>query len=298
MRERRPSRPSPFRGEPTDPQARHRELLDRLEAQVGLIHDSDSFRRYLDVQARFHAYSWGNVCLMLAQRPDATRVAGYVAWQQLGRQVMKGERAIKIVVPMPKKMETDAGEEATRLRFGVGNVFDLSQTDGEPLPDVTVPVLEGDAGGHLYDALEQVARADGVTVERRGDYAPGMPDRMGHYEPGAKRIVVRAGVAQLQQTKTLCHELAHHVTGKHETYGAFRDEHETIAEATAYVVLAHFGLDSGARSFPYIATWAQDRTILKRVLGTIQGVAGTIVSQIEAQHGIPIGTDAEEVLPR
>jgi hypothetical protein len=300
MKERRPSRPSPFRhAEGSTPDDRRRDLLDRLEHQVGLIQDSDAFRRYLDVQARFHAYSWGNVCLMLAQRPDATRVAGYVAWQQLGRQVLKGERAINIVVPMPRKVEDqETGADQTRLRFGIGNVFDFAQTDGDPLPDFKVPILEGDEGGHLYDALAEVARADGVIVERRGEYSPGMADRMGHYEPGARRIVVRGSVPQLQQTKTVCHELAHHLTGKHETYGEFRDEHETIAEATAYVVLAHFGLDSGARSFPSIATWARDRAVLRGVLGTTQGVASTIVSKIEAQHGIPVEAPSEEVLPR
>jgi hypothetical protein len=79
--------------------------------------------------------------------------------------------------------------------------------------------------------------------------------------------------------------LPNHLTGKHETYGELRAEHETIAEASAYVVLAHFGLDSGERSFPYVAVWAHDRTVLRGVLGTIQGVATTLISRVEAQNG-------------
>jgi antirestriction protein ArdC len=265
---------------------RQRELLDRLEAAVGAIQDSDSFRRYLDAQARFHAYSFGNVALILAQRPDATQVAGYRTWQSLGRQVRRGETGIRIIVPMPSKARPEDDQDgqddqapAVRLRFGVGTVFAIEQTDGEPLPEVAVPVLEDDAGGQLYDALNQLAQAEGITVERQAQLSS--PEMMGFYEPHRKRIVVREA-RQLQMTKTLAHELAHHFTGLHETYSAKRDEHETVAESVAYVVLAHHGLDSGTRSFPYIATWAKDRATLRSVLGTIQGVAHTIISRLNS----------------
>jgi len=144
------------------PADRQRAILDRLEAAVGAIHDSESFRRYLDAQARFHRYSWSNVAPILSQRPDATQVAGYRTWQSLGRQVRRGESAIKIIVPMsirqrekndrPHDQHQDA-EEPVRLRFGIGNVFDIDQTEGDALPDVHVPTLEGDDGGRLYDDL-------------------------------------------------------------------------------------------------------------------------------------------------
>lgn len=174
-----------------------------------------------------------------------------------------------------------------RLFFGVGNVFDISQTEGDPLPRVEVPILEGDAGGHLYDGLAALARDAGITVARTRNLRTGMTEAMGVYRPGPRpRIVVREA-PQLQMTKTLAHELAHHVTGTHETYDEYRDAHETIAEATAYVTLAHFGLDSGARSFPYVATWAKERAALRAVLGTIQGVANTLITRVEAQHGLP-----------
>lgn len=228
-------RSSPFSSEQRDTaNDRTRALLDRLEAQVGAIQDSDSFRAYLDVQARFHTYSWGNVCLILEQRPEATRVAGYRAWQRLGRQVKRGEQAIRIFVPMSKKAENpETGEEERRTFFGVGSVFDIAQTEGEPLPHVDVPILEGDEGGQLYSSLAAVAQSDGVAVERTRDLGTGMSETMGFYRPGERPTIVVREAPQLQMTKTLAHELAHHVTGKHETYGEHRAEHETIAEASA-----------------------------------------------------------------
>lgn len=186
--------------------------------------------------------------LILAQRPDATRVAGYRKWQELGRQVQKGEKAITILAPIVKKVEDDAGaEERKVVGFRAASVFDISQTQGDPLPEVNVPILEGDEGGCLYDDLGHVAAADGVRVDRSARFNP--LSAMGVYYPDSKRIIVREA-PQLQMTKTLAHELGHHFTGLHETYGEHRAEHETIAESVAYVVLARYGLDSGERSFP------------------------------------------------
>lgn len=224
----------------------------------------------------------------MSQHPDATRVAGYRTWQALGRQVTKGEKAIKIVVPMARKAaDPETGEEEVRLRFGIGNVFDVRQTQGDPLPDVDVPVLKEDDGRELFDDMAHIAaKQDGLTVRLM------MPneiygDRMGFYIPRTGEIAIRQA-PQLQQTKTLAHEYAHHLIGHPETYHELRDEHETIAEAVAYVTLAHFGLDSGERSFPYVATWAKDRNALREVLGTIQGVSSALISRIEAQHGMPM----------
>src|SRR6266581_6832457 len=117
------SRTERHRSSPEDPSRRHSDVLARLEQAVGEIQDSESFRRYLDVQARFHKYSWGNVALILAQCPDATQVAGYNAWLKMHRFVRRGEHGIKIIVPMTKKVQTEDGEDASKLFFGVGNVF-------------------------------------------------------------------------------------------------------------------------------------------------------------------------------
>src|SRR5215212_9354843 len=137
----------PGDGAESSREAAIQESLTRLEQAVGAIHDSDTFRSYLDAQAKFHQYSFGNVLLILAAKPDATRVAGYQTWKSLGRQVRRGEKGLRIIVPMrgrtavsPAESETSDEEkpktERTIVRFGTGSVFDIAQTDGEPLPTV------------------------------------------------------------------------------------------------------------------------------------------------------------------
>jgi hypothetical protein len=256
-------------------------VLARLEQAVGEIQDSETFRAYLDVQARFHRYSWSNVALILAQRPDATQVAGYNAWLSMHRYVRRGEKAIKIIVPMRRKVEEEDGEEPeSRLLFGTGNVFDISQTDGEPLPTVEVPVLGGREGKWLYAGLAGVARRESLRVERVAEL-PG--ETMGFYERGARRIVLRL-IAQLQMTKTLAHELGHHLAGHGSPEDASsRAEQETVAESISYVTLAHYGLDSGERSFPYIAIWCKDRKLLQHALGTIQKVSARLIDAVGEQ---------------
>src|SRR4051794_16543459 len=188
-----------------DPSKRHSDFLSCLEQAVGEIQDSDTFRAFLDVQARFHRYSWGNVALILAQRPEATQVAGYNAWLRMHRYVMKGEKAIKISVPMRKKVEGDDGQDASKLFFGVGNVFDVSQTDGESLPEVDVPVLEGEQGRELYERLAALAARERLRVLRE-DPAEMRESLMGYYNPAERLIVVKLA-PQLQMTKTQAHEL-------------------------------------------------------------------------------------------
>src|SRR3954447_7758897 len=166
------------------------DILARLEQAVGTIQDSETFRAYLDVQSRFHRYSPNNVVLILTQRPDATMVAGYNAWLKMHRYVKKGERAIKIIVPMTKRVASEDGEEDRKLIFGTGNVFDHSQTDGEPLPTVDVPVLSGEEGAELYQRLAQVVAAETLTLQAR-DPEQMSRDQMGYYSPRERLIVVR-----------------------------------------------------------------------------------------------------------
>jgi hypothetical protein len=200
-------------------------------------------------------------------------VAGYNAWLKMHRYVRRGEKGIKIVVPMTKKVEGEDGEPERKLIFGTGNVFDVSQTDGEPLPAVEVPVLTGQNGGELYGKLSEVAVQEGLQVKPRSSL-PG--ERMGYYDPQLREIVVREA-APLQMTKTLAHELGHHFAEHQQS----DPEAETSAEAIAYVVCSHFGLDTGERSFPYIATWAKERTVLKGALGLIQRTSSRIIEMID-----------------
>ncbi len=278
-----------------------RDSLARLERAVAGIHDSDTFRRFLDAQARFHTYSWGNVLLILDQRPDATRVASFRTWLSLGRPVRKGEHGIRIFVPVwPRKPteveQEDAGgdrreggqgraqspartEGRRPVSFKLGSVFDISQTDGEPLPRVDVPVLEGDAGRELLGSLERVAARENLEVLRTSaDLHPLLGGgAMGYYVPAARRIVLREA-APRQMAKTLAHELAHHFSGAKSSSA----HEETVAESVAYVMCARFGLDTGERSFPYVATWSQEPSAFRAALARIQSLSSLLIAEVES----------------
>jgi antirestriction protein ArdC len=231
-------------------------------------------------QARFHTYSWGNVLLILGQNPAASRVAGYRTWQSLGRQVKRGEKAIRIIAPayyQKRERDEQTGEETERqvTFFRSASVFDVSQTDGDPLPEVPVPVLDSDAGAELYAHLEGVALTEGLRVTIGHEAFFKREQMMGFYERENRSIYLREA-SQLQKTKTLAHELAHHFA-EHKVSGPAS---ETEAEAVSYIVLAHHGLDSGERSFAYIATWSKDRAVLKAALATIQSVSTTIIDRL------------------
>lgn len=257
-------------GEPTT----QSDVLQRFEDAVGAIQDSESFRRWLDISSRFHKYSLGNQLLIAMQRPDATHVAGFHAWLKLGRHVVKGEKGIKIMVPLARKVTNDEGEEERKVtRFGTGFVFDVSQTDGEPLPTLAVPTLEGQAGEELWEGLNRFAADEGVTV--RTVEPEELPrETMGYFTRATREIVVGA-YSQRQRTKTLAHELGHYVARVDD-----RAENECIAEGIAYVVCGHFGIDTGERSFPYVAGWAKDKATLKNVLGTIQRASAFLIEGV------------------
>lgn len=292
--------PLPARGGSEEPDSPLRASLDRLEQAVSAIHDSDTFRRFLDAQARFHRYSWGNVLLILDQRPDATRIASFRTWLSLGRPVRKGERGIRIFVPVWPRKPRDAEEklddsEQERNReqprpltrtndrrpvsFKLGSVFDISQTDGPPLPRVEVPVLEGEEGRELFGHLKRVAELQEIEVLRTtADLHPMLGGgAMGYYVPEGRRIVLREA-APRQMAKTLAHELAHHFSGARSS----SEHEETVAESVAYVACAHFGLDTGERSFPYVATWSREPSAFRAALARIQSLSALLIAEVEA----------------
>ena len=256
--------------------------IDRLANAVDAVRASAQFRAYLDVQARFHNYSWRNTMLICAQCPDATQVAGYRAWQQLGRQVRKGERAIGIIAPCPfKRPETDnaTGKETERqgMYFKAVSVFDVAQTDGEPLPDVECPDIETAADGLLAN-LQTVATKRGIAVAftKIDDGAYGVS------KGGA--IDIDPTHATGQQAKTLAHELAHEALHKDpKTRGQLtRSTAELEAEAVAYVVCRHHGLDSELRASRYIALWDGDGKGLRDSLERIGKTARGIIDDVDA----------------
>jgi N-terminal domain of anti-restriction factor ArdC len=160
--------------DPEAAQAERRQLIEKLEIGFQQIQESDEYRRYLDTVSRFHRYSISNTMLIWMQRPEATHVAGFGTWLSLGRHVLKGERGIRIFAPMPyrktlivtdeKTGESDE-QEIAQLRFRAVSVFDISQTDGDDLPQLPVTLLAGDDQS-LGQSLATIAAAEGLTIDR------------------------------------------------------------------------------------------------------------------------------------
>jgi antirestriction protein ArdC len=257
---------------------------ERLTAAVAALVDGDAWQTMLQVAARFPRYSTNNVLLITAQRPDATTVAGLRTWNTLGRRVRKGERGIAILAPCTYRPQAKPGSdgeaavdtadsadpdrrEGRVLRgFRVAYVFDVTQTDGQPLPEVAPGPLTGDAPAQLWQRLAQVVEADGYRIERGpcgGAY--------GHTRFTEHIVRVRDDVAPAQATKTLAHELGH-IRAEHHTRFAenyHRDTHcrgiaEVEAESIAYVVSAAAGLDTTDYTVPYVAHWAEGDTAVLR----------------------------------
>jgi len=244
--------------------------------------------------AKFHDYSIGNLILIMLQKPNATRVAGFGTWRDLGRWVKKGEKGIAILAPcMPPKgtkttphEETEAEEGETKeerergdirpLYFKVVHVFDVSQTEGKPLPEFEVPALTGEANEDLFNDVMRLVKKEGVEVsfEPRPDQDP---DIKGMYF--GKTIWVKPEESRAQQLKTLLHEVAHYYSE-----GVFqipRRDAETIAESVAFTIGAHFGFDTGTRSFPYVALWSEDKKVLEANLAAIRKVSAKIIDGLE-----------------
>jgi antirestriction protein ArdC len=234
------------------------ELLATLADGVGELTNSTAWCAWLDVQRRFHRYSWGNTLLIGAQRPDATRVAGFHTWLRLGRHVRRGEHGIAIlapVVPRLRVVDAESGDErwvAGRPHaFRVTHVFDVTQTDGEELATPPVTRLEGSDPHEWYTQLRDVAHGLEFSVEE--DYLPDEVNGDCNHQLRRIRIEVRNG--QRQQVKTLAHELAHAILHADRT-GLARERCELEAESVAYVVCAGLGIDTSEYSFGYLAVWA------------------------------------------
>jgi len=262
------------------------EVLRKLKEGVDSIQDSDNFREFLLTMSKFHDYSIGNLILIMLQKPDATRVAGYTTWKELDKYVRKGEKGIAILAPCmpPKKTKVVEPEdendeslvEVTPIYFKVVHVFDISQTDGEPLPEFEVPSLTGEANEKLFDMVTALARSQGLdaSFESRPYQDPAIK---GTYS--GKNIWVRPEESRAQQLKTFLHEVAHYYSE-----GVFRiprKDAETIAESAAFTVGVHFGFDSGVRSFSYVALWAEDKKVLEANLTAIRKVSTKIIDALE-----------------
>jgi antirestriction protein ArdC len=271
--------------------AQRSDLLRQLGEQVEQLTDSYEWKRWLDVAARFHDYSFGNQILIAMQRPDASRVAGYKTWQSLGRQVRRGERGIKIFAPMVVQDRDSEDDEATRILFRVVHVFALEQTDGDPLPEVEWPVLATIPDDRLFDQLCHVADAQGLSVEATSQSVNGA---RGWYEPEKRSLTIVDGYPLASQTRTMLHELAHSLDpGCHERRAeTSRAERELVAESAAYLVGKRLGLAMDDCSTFYLASWGGQPKELERIAGRVVEVA----EDLERAVSKCVSTLAEAVL--
>jgi len=240
---------------------------------------SDTLLRYLDTMSRFHSYSWGNSLMIAVQFPEATFVAGFRRWLQLGRYVRKGEKGIRILAPLAYRKKDDSGEPsddgAKVLRgFKVVSVFDISQTDGEDLP--AFASIQGEPG-ELLLRMEELVRGSGIKL---------IYEDMPHGTKGVSRkgeIGIANRLTPPEQVAVLAHELAHETMhSREERQGKSKTVLETEAEAVSYVVCRAFGLDCSTRSADYIQLYQGDAATLAGSLERIQRTAARIIESLQS----------------
>ena len=290
------------------PAEKLKEITDRLEQGIAELFDSERYREYLKVMSKFHNYSFRNTVLIAMQKPDASLVAGFSAWKNnFERNVMKGQKGIKIIAPSPYKIKQEMQKidphtqkpvigkdgkpvteekEVTIPAYKVVSVFDVSQTEGKELPDIAVDELTGDVDRYkdFFAALEKTSPVPIAFENIEGG-------SHGYYHLEDKRIAINEGMSELQTLKTAIHEIAHAKlhdidlnAPKDEQPRVDRRTREVEAESVAYTVCQHYGLDTSDYSFGYVAGWSSGRELseLKSSLETIRSAAAEIINSIDA----------------
>jgi hypothetical protein len=252
------------------------EALSRLSAELE-AGKSEALQNYLAAMSRFRRYSWNNVLLISAQRPNATQVAGIHTWNDLGRTVKKGEKGIMIFAPVIKKRDTPAAEpepkESLRLAgFPTAYVFDRDQTEGKPLPEFAKTT--GDPKDYT-DKLKAVAAKRGITIEYDEAIAPALGVSSGG------KIQLKPGLGAAEEFSTLAHELAHEMLHRDQDARALtKVVRETQAEAVAYVVSRGIGLETNSAATDYIQLYNGDKATLAKSLSAIQETSAKILDEL------------------
>lgn len=310
---------------------RIKEITAGIEKGIMELFESDRYRNYLTTMSRFHRYSLNNVMLIHAQRPNATLVAGFSKWKNsFGRHVKKGEKGIQILAPTPYKIKVDKEKldpdtklpmlddegkpiteekEVTIPMFKVVSVFDVSQTDGKPLPQISFS-LTGDVAQYevFMGALRRTSQVP-ITIELM---EPGMD---GYFHLEKQAIFLREGMSQVQTVCAAIHEMAHSRLHNYEKMTELADDGETLlvsgekdrnteeveAESISYAVCQYFGIETADNSFGYIASWSQGKELkeLRASLETINKTSSELISGIEQHYreickekGIDLASDA------
>ena len=296
-----------------------REITDKLEQGIKELFESERFKEYLRTMSKFYNYSFNNTLLIAMQKPEATYVAGYTSWQRnFDRQVMKGEKGIKILAPAPYKTQEEREKvdpvtqkpvigadgkavtetvEVLRPAFKVVSVFDVSQTDGKELPDIIVDELKGTVENYeaFFDALKQES-----PVPICFEDIPG--GAKGFFSPVESRIAIQEGMSEIQTVKTAIHEIAHaklHAVKPDEKAAPEdkKDRHtkEVEAESVAYTVCQRYGIETSDYSFGYIAGWSSGKETkeLKSSLDTIRKTAAEMIEGIDAKLKVLLAEKAQ-----
>ena len=278
------------------------QITDKLEKGVKDVFQSDKYKQFLNVMAKFPRYSVNNTMLIMMQRPDAQLCQSFTGWKQMGRYVKKGEKGISILAPAPYKIEREQtklddkgrpvfdadGEpvkekvEVTIRAFKVVKTFDLAQTDGKELPMIGPNELVGSIDGYpkLLQALQEVSPVP-VSFELIDGGAKG------YYNLENKSIVIQDGMSEVQTIKTLLHEMAHQKLHDKDTVPEAKDitrnGKEVEAESVAYVVCQHYGINTSDYSFSYVAGWSEGKETpeLKASLDKIRQTASEFIYQID-----------------
>jgi antirestriction protein ArdC len=238
---------------------------------------SERLKEYLAAMARFRRYSWHNVMLIASQKPNASHVAGFHAWHKLGRLVKKGEKGILILAPIIRKKaennrETEPDESSTAVAFRAAYVFDISQTDGQPLPEIGN--VNGDPRGYR-ERLGKFITDQGIALEYSADIAP----VRGMSEGG--KITLLPGQSPAEEFTTLAHEIAHEMMHRSERRSSTSKRiRETEAEAVAFVVSSAIGLETGSAAQDYIGLYGGDAKLLNESLEYVQRTATQILNAI------------------
>lgn len=286
---------------------RLKEITDSIETGIKELFESDKYKEYLQTMSRFHRYSVNNQMLIYMQKPAATHVASFSKWRdQFGRNVKRGEKGIKIIAPTPykKKVEETKLDPDTKLpmldengkvikeekeiqvpMYRVVSVFDVSQTEGKPLPQ-----LVSDLSGNVqnYDAfVEAIRRSSDVPIT----FEPMEQSMDGYFSFDEQKIVIRNDMSEVQTVAALLHEMAHsklHNTKvsdeqNPETAKISRNTEEVQAESIAFTVSAYYGIKTDENSLAYIALWSKDKELpeLKSSLETINKTANKMITDID-----------------
>ncbi len=281
-----------------------KDITDRLEKGVADIFQSDNYQRFLNTMAKFPQYSFNNNLLIMMQKPDATLCQSYSGWKKMGRFVKKGEKGIRILAPTPYMMEREQNKlddkgkavldkdgepvkEKVQINitaFKPVSTFDLSQTDGEPLPTIGISELTGSVEGYetLFEAIKNISPVPIGLENIKGS-------AKGYFNVTDNRIAIQEGMDEIQNVKTAIHEIAHAKLHNMEVQksrgdgGQSRSSKEVEAESVAYTVCQHFGIDTSDYSFAYVAGWSHGKEMpeLKESLNTIRTAASELITSIE-----------------